>query len=232
AVAHERCGAVDAGGAAAPGSDRAGPVHEYGRRRRPRGLPAFHGRRRRPVRRARARVVGADSGRADHRRPEPGRAGGGRPPGGVHRRRGRRGRRGLSGPAFCAGTHRNASSCPPRAAARGADAWLPAPDPGKKSVACHYRNPRTMLPAVALIGRPNVGKSTLFNRLTRSRDALVADYPGVTRDRRYGYARFGDRPYLVIDTGGLGADGSLAPLIEKQVDAALEQADAVILVVD
>ena len=89
-----------------------------------------------------------------------------------------------------------------------------------------------MLPAVALIGRPNVGKSTLFNRLTRSRDALVADYPGVTRDRRYGYARFGDRPYLVIDTGGLGADGSLAPLIEKQVDAALEQADAVILVVD
>jgi len=89
-----------------------------------------------------------------------------------------------------------------------------------------------MLPAVALIGRPNVGKSTLFNRLTRTRAALVADYPGVTRDRRYGYARFGDRPYLVIDTGGLGAGGELAPLVEKQVDAALEQADVVIFVVD
>jgi len=89
-----------------------------------------------------------------------------------------------------------------------------------------------MLPAVALIGRPNVGKSTLFNRLTRTRDALVADYPGVTRDRRYGYARFGNRPYLVIDTGGLGAGGGLEPLVERQVDAALEQADVVILVVD
>ncbi|HEX6995028.1 MAG TPA: ribosome biogenesis GTPase Der [Gammaproteobacteria bacterium] len=89
-----------------------------------------------------------------------------------------------------------------------------------------------MLPAVALIGRPNVGKSTLFNRLTRTRDALVADYPGLTRDRRYGYARFGHRPYLVIDTGGLGAGGGLEPLVEKQVDAALEQADVVILVVD
>src|SRR5690606_12356668 len=77
-----------------------------------------------------------------------------------------------------------------------------------------------------------VGKSTLFNRLTRTRDALVADYPGVTRDRRYGYARFGDRPYLVIDTGGLGAGGGLEPLVEKQVDAALEQADVVLLVVD
>ena len=89
-----------------------------------------------------------------------------------------------------------------------------------------------MLPAVALVGRPNVGKSTLFNRLTRSRDALVADYPGLTRDRRYGYARHAGRPYLVIDTGGLGAGGDLEPLVEKQVDAALEQADVVILVVD
>ncbi|MFO7287859.1 MAG: ribosome biogenesis GTPase Der [Gammaproteobacteria bacterium] len=89
-----------------------------------------------------------------------------------------------------------------------------------------------MLPAVALIGRPNVGKSTLFNRLTGSRDALVADYPGVTRDRRYGYAQLDGRPYLVIDTGGLGAEGTLAPLVEKQVDAAIEQADAIVLVVD
>ncbi|HSH29512.1 MAG TPA: GTPase, partial [Thiohalobacter sp.] len=59
-----------------------------------------------------------------------------------------------------------------------------------------------MLPVIALVGRPNVGKSTLFNRLTRSRDALVADLPGLTRDRKYGEGRIGDRPYLVIDTGG------------------------------
>ena len=89
-----------------------------------------------------------------------------------------------------------------------------------------------MLPAVALIGRPNVGKSTLFNRLTRSREALVADYPGVTRDRRYGYAQLDGRPYLVIDTGGLGAGGDMQVLVERQVDAALEQADAIVLVVD
>ena len=89
-----------------------------------------------------------------------------------------------------------------------------------------------MLPAVALIGRPNVGKSTLFNRLTRTRAALVADHPGLTRDRRYGYARLGGRPYLVIDTGGLGVGDGLESLVEKQADAALEQSDAVILVVD
>ena len=63
-----------------------------------------------------------------------------------------------------------------------------------------------MLPVIALIGRPNVGKSTLFNRLTRSRDALVADYPGLTRDRQYGNGKLGDAPYLVIDTGGLVGD--------------------------
>src|SRR5690606_10307062 len=89
-----------------------------------------------------------------------------------------------------------------------------------------------MLPAVALIGRPNVGKSTLFNRLTRSRDAPVAGFPGLTRDRRYGCARFCGRPYIVIDSSGLGAVGEPEPLVEKQVDAALEQADTVILVVD
>ncbi len=65
-----------------------------------------------------------------------------------------------------------------------------------------------MLPAVALVGRPNVGKSTLFNRLTATRDALVADYPGLTRDRRYGVGRFGDRRFIVIDTGGLTAGDS------------------------
>ena len=65
-----------------------------------------------------------------------------------------------------------------------------------------------MLPVVALIGRPNVGKSTLFNRLTRSRDALVADYPGLTRDRKYGFGKLGPVPYLVIDTGGVAGGAS------------------------
>ena len=60
-----------------------------------------------------------------------------------------------------------------------------------------------MLPVIALVGRPNVGKSTLFNCLTRSRDALVADQPGLTRDRKYGVGRLGSHPYLVVDTGGL-----------------------------
>ena len=70
-----------------------------------------------------------------------------------------------------------------------------------------------MLPVVALIGRPNVGKSTLFNRLTRSRDALVADYPGLTRDRKYGFGKVGSIPYLVIDTGGVagGEIGIVVP---------------------
>ena len=57
-----------------------------------------------------------------------------------------------------------------------------------------------MKPVIALVGRPNVGKSTLFNRLTRSRDAIVADYAGLTRDRHYGEGRMGERPFLVIDT--------------------------------
>ena len=61
-----------------------------------------------------------------------------------------------------------------------------------------------MLPVVALVGRPNVGKSTLFNRLTRSREALVDDQPGVTRDRLYGHGRIGQKGFLVVDTGGAG----------------------------
>ena len=60
-----------------------------------------------------------------------------------------------------------------------------------------------MLPVVALIGRPNVGKSTLFNAMTGTRDALVADFPGLTRDRQYGFARRTDVPCIVVDTGGL-----------------------------
>ena len=90
-----------------------------------------------------------------------------------------------------------------------------------------------MLPVIALVGRPNVGKSTLFNRLTRTRDALVADLPGLTRDRQYGDGKVGERPYLVVDTGGLaddpeGVDSAMA----KQVWQAVEEADAVLLLVD
>jgi GTP-binding protein len=91
-----------------------------------------------------------------------------------------------------------------------------------------------MLPAVALVGRPNVGKSTLFNRLTGTRDALVADFPGLTRDRRYGIGEFGERRFIVIDTGGLalGAAGEITALVAEQVDLAIEEANAVVLVVD
>ncbi len=91
-----------------------------------------------------------------------------------------------------------------------------------------------MLPAVALVGRPNVGKSTLFNRLTASRDALVADYPGLTRDRRYGVGRAADRRFIVIDTGGLVSGGSdaMTELVAGQVEIAIEEADTIILVVD
>lgn len=91
-----------------------------------------------------------------------------------------------------------------------------------------------MLPIVAIVGRPNVGKSTLFNRLTRSRSAIVADTPGVTRDRQYGRGRLGERPYLVIDTGGFEADSS-EPLLRRMAGQALEaitESDAVIFLVD
>jgi GTP-binding protein len=91
-----------------------------------------------------------------------------------------------------------------------------------------------VLPAIALVGRPNVGKSTLFNQLTRTRDALVANEPGVTRDRRYGIARADGGSYIVIDTGGVGADAPAAieAGVARQVDYALDEADCVVLVVD
>ncbi len=90
-----------------------------------------------------------------------------------------------------------------------------------------------MLPVVALIGRPNVGKSTLFNRLTRSRDALVADYPGLTRDRQYGFGKLGPVPYLVIDTGGVaGGEVGIDERMVEQSVRALEEADAAIVLVD
>ena len=91
-----------------------------------------------------------------------------------------------------------------------------------------------MKPVIALVGRPNVGKSTLFNRLTRSRDALVADLPGLTRDRHYGEGRMGQRPFLVIDTGGfepVAKDGIMHEMA-KQTRQAVAEADVVIFIVD
>jgi GTP-binding protein len=90
-----------------------------------------------------------------------------------------------------------------------------------------------MLPVIALVGRPNVGKSTLFNRLTRSRDALVADYPGLTRDRQYGFGKLGPVPYLVIDTGGVaGGEVGINELMVEQTIRALDEADIAIVLVD
>ncbi|MDQ3267677.1 MAG: ribosome biogenesis GTPase Der [Pseudomonadota bacterium] len=91
-----------------------------------------------------------------------------------------------------------------------------------------------MLPTLVLVGRPNVGKSTLFNRLTRSRDALVADLPGLTRDRHYGRGRVGERPFLVVDTGGLEPVAKEGILYEmaKQTRQAVDEADLVLFLVD
>jgi GTP-binding protein len=91
-----------------------------------------------------------------------------------------------------------------------------------------------MLPTLVLVGRPNVGKSTLFNRLTRSRDALVADKPGLTRDRHYGRGRLGDRPFLVVDTGGLEPVAKEGILYEmaRQTRQAVDEADLVLFLVD
>ena len=90
-----------------------------------------------------------------------------------------------------------------------------------------------MLPVIALVGRPNVGKSTLFNRLTRSRDALVADYPGLTRDRKSGFGKLGPMPYLVIDTGGVaGGEEGIEEAMVDQTIKALQEADVAIIMVD
>ncbi|GAA4034481.1 ribosome biogenesis GTPase Der [Actimicrobium antarcticum] len=91
-----------------------------------------------------------------------------------------------------------------------------------------------MKPVIALVGRPNVGKSTLFNRLTRSRDAIVADMPGLTRDRHYGEGRMGERPFLVIDTGGFEpvAKEGIMHEMAKQTRQAVAEADMVIFIVD
>jgi GTP-binding protein len=90
-----------------------------------------------------------------------------------------------------------------------------------------------MLPVIALVGRPNVGKSTLFNYLTRSREALVADYPGLTRDRQYGRVKRGERDCLVVDTGGITDDlEGIDVFAKKQVEIALQEADVVFFMVD
>jgi len=91
-----------------------------------------------------------------------------------------------------------------------------------------------MLPTLVLVGRPNVGKSTLFNRLTGTRDALVHDLPGMTRDRHYGRGRMGGKPYLVVDTGGLepvAKEGIMAEMARQTLQA-IDEADAIIFMVD
>ena len=91
-----------------------------------------------------------------------------------------------------------------------------------------------MKPVIAVVGRPNVGKSTLFNRMTKSRDAIVADFAGLTRDRHYGDGRLGDREFIVVDTGGFEPDSTTGIVKEmaKQTRQAVAEADAVIFVVD
>jgi len=90
-----------------------------------------------------------------------------------------------------------------------------------------------MLPVIALVGRPNVGKSTLYNVLTRSRDALVADYPGLTRDRKYGHGQFNEKNYILIDTGGLSGEAEeLDEQMARQTLLAIDEANIVLLMVD
>ena len=90
-----------------------------------------------------------------------------------------------------------------------------------------------MKPVIALVGRPNVGKSTLFNRLTRTRDALVADFPGLTRDRQYGDGKVGKKDYIVVDTGGLsGEKHVLDESMARQTLNAIEDADCIFFMVD
>src|SRR5512142_2540280 len=91
-----------------------------------------------------------------------------------------------------------------------------------------------MKPTLVIVGRPNVGKSTLFNRLTRSRDALVADQPGLTRDRHYGQGRLGEKPFIVVDTGGfepVAKDGILSEMA-RQAREAIAEADVIVFVTD
>ena len=90
-----------------------------------------------------------------------------------------------------------------------------------------------MIPVFALVGRPNVGKSTLFNRLTKTRDALVANLPGLTRDRQYGEAQLGSRHFIVIDTAGItGEEEGIDTVVAQQSRQAVDEADAVFFMLD
>ena len=90
-----------------------------------------------------------------------------------------------------------------------------------------------MIPVIAVVGRPNVGKSTLFNRLTGTRDALVANYAGLTRDRKYGQGVVGDKRFMLIDTGGIsGEETGIDAAMAEQSLLAIEEADAVLFIVD
>lgn len=91
-----------------------------------------------------------------------------------------------------------------------------------------------MLPVLTIVGRPNVGKSTLFNRLTRTKDAIVGDVAGITRDRQYGEGQFENHAFIVVDTGGIAEadDSVMAEMTEQQVDAAIEEANVILFVVD
>ncbi len=90
-----------------------------------------------------------------------------------------------------------------------------------------------MIPVIAIVGRPNVGKSTLFNVLTYTRDALVADLPGLTRDRQYGYLQLEEENAIIIDTGGLlGDEGNLSELMNSQVTAAIDESNLILFIVD
>src|SRR5207342_2135417 len=91
-----------------------------------------------------------------------------------------------------------------------------------------------MKPVLAIVGRANVGKSTLFNRMTKSRDAIVADFAGLTRDRHYGDGRLGDREFIVVDTGGFEPEKPTGVVAEmaRQTKQAVAEADVVVFVVD
>src|SRR6478736_10037844 len=103
----------------------------------------------------------------------------------------------------------------------------------KRLIHCSEKN-KNMKPVIALVGRPNVGKSTLFNRLTKSRDAIVADFAGLTRDRHYGTGKQGKHEYIVIDTGGFEptAESGIYMEMAKQTRQAVAEADVVVFVVD
>ena len=91
-----------------------------------------------------------------------------------------------------------------------------------------------MIPVIAFVGRPNVGKSTLFNRVTRSRDAIVADIPGLTRDRHYGRTRWNERDLLVVDTGGFEpvVDTGIVAEMARQTRQAIAESDVVVFMTD